>query len=76
MKQQVIDDVEDHSVLNRVSGDLQVVMYQSESVHSPYKDKRYIKLADKAIIRVSSSAYQPACSAGPPSGGCCSALGV
>lgn len=33
MEQEVVDDVQDHSVLNGVGGDLQVVVNEGESVH-------------------------------------------
>lgn len=35
MQQQVVDDVEDHGVLNRVSGYLKIVVNKGEGVHSP-----------------------------------------
>lgn len=36
MKQKVVDDVQDHSILGRVGGDLEVMVNQGESVHGTY----------------------------------------
>lgn len=35
MQQQVVDDVQDHSILDWVSGYLQIMMNEGEGVHSP-----------------------------------------
>lgn len=35
MKQQVVDDVQDHGILSWVGGDFQLMMDEGERIHSP-----------------------------------------
>lgn len=35
MEQQVIDDIQDHSILSWVGGDFQLMMDEGKGIHSP-----------------------------------------
>lgn len=39
MQQQVVDYIQDHSVLDGVGGDLQVMVDEGEGVHSPWRSR-------------------------------------